>query len=37
MKSALGLGEKQCWNPTSAVLVVQWSVWVYAIIAVNRA
>lgn len=32
MKSALGLGEKQCWNPTSAVLTVQWSVWVYAIL-----
>jgi len=32
MKSGLGLGEKQCWNPRSAVLSVQWSAWVYAVL-----
>jgi hypothetical protein len=32
MKSGLGVGEKQCWNPRSAVVSVQWSVWVYAIL-----
>lgn len=32
MKSGLGVGEKQCWNKRSAVLSVQWSVWVYAIL-----
>lgn len=29
MKSALGLGEKQCWNDFATVASVQWSVWVY--------
>jgi hypothetical protein len=32
MKSGLGVGEKQCWNPRSAVVSVQWSVWVYAVL-----
>ena len=31
MKSALGLGEKQCWGPCSALLSVQWNVWVYGV------
>jgi hypothetical protein len=32
MKSGLGLGEKQCWSKCSAILSVQWSAWVYAIL-----
>jgi hypothetical protein len=32
MKSGFGVGEKQCWNARSAVLSVQWSVWVYALL-----
>jgi hypothetical protein len=32
MKSGLGVGEKQCWNPTSTISSVQWSVWVYALL-----
>jgi hypothetical protein len=32
MKSGLGIGEMQCWNTRSAVLSVQWSVWMYAVI-----
>jgi hypothetical protein len=32
LKSGLGLGEKQCWNPCSAVTSVQWSAWVYALL-----
>lgn len=32
MKSGLGVGEKQCWNPRSAVVSVQWSVWVFAVL-----
>jgi hypothetical protein len=32
MKSSLGVGEKQCWNQRSAVVSVQWSVWVYAVL-----
>lgn len=32
MKSALGVGEKQCWNTRSAILSVQWSTWVYAVL-----
>lgn len=32
MKSGLGVGEKQCWNQRSAVLSVQWSTWVYAVL-----
>jgi len=32
MKSSLGVGEQQCWNRRSAIVSVQWSVWVYAIL-----
>ena len=32
MKSGLGVGEKQCWNPRSAIVAVQWGAWVYAIL-----
>jgi hypothetical protein len=32
MKSGLGVGEKQCWSQRGAVVSVQWSVWVYAIL-----
>jgi hypothetical protein len=32
LKSGFGLGEKQCWNPISAVTSVQWSAWVYALL-----
>jgi hypothetical protein len=32
MKSGLGVGEMQCWNPRSAVRSVQWSVWAYAVL-----
>jgi hypothetical protein len=32
LKSNFGLGHKQCWNPTAAVLSVQWSAWVYSIL-----
>lgn len=32
MKSNLGVGEQQCWNPRSTVVSVQWSVWVYAVL-----
>jgi hypothetical protein len=32
MKSSLGVGQKQCWNRRSAIVSVQWSVWVYAIL-----
>lgn len=32
MKSGFGVGQKQCWHPRSAVVSVQWSVWVYAIL-----
>lgn len=32
MKSGLGIGEMQCWNTRSAVVSVQWSVWVYAVL-----
>jgi hypothetical protein len=32
MKSGLGIGEMQCWNTRSAIVSVQWSVWVYAIL-----
>lgn len=31
MKSGMGVGEKQCWNKRSAVVSVQWGVWVYAV------
>lgn len=32
MKSGFGVGQKQCWHPRSAIVSVQWSVWVYAIL-----
>ncbi len=32
LKSAFGLGEKQCWHPRAAVRSVQWSAWVYAVL-----
>lgn len=32
LKSNFGLGNKQCWNPQAAVLSVQWSAWVYALL-----
>jgi len=32
METGFGLGEKQCWNKRSAILSVQWSAWVYAIL-----
>jgi hypothetical protein len=35
LKSSFGLGNKQCWNPTAAVLSVQWSAWVYALLLLS--
>jgi hypothetical protein len=32
LKSNFGLGNKQCWQPLAAVLSVQWSAWVYALL-----
>jgi hypothetical protein len=32
LKTTFGLGQKQCFNPQAAVLSVQWSAWVYALI-----
>lgn len=32
LKSNFGLGDKQCFNPYSAVLSVQWSAWVYSLL-----
>lgn len=32
IKSGFGLGEKQCWNQRSAIVSVQWSAWVYAVL-----
>jgi hypothetical protein len=32
IKSGFGLGEKQCWNPNSAIVSVQWSAWVYGVL-----
>jgi len=31
MKSALQIGDKQCWGKDSALTAVQWGVWVYAL------
>lgn len=31
MKSALGIGEKQCWSRQAALSSVQWGVWVYGL------
>ena len=35
MKSGFGVGEKQCWNPTSTIASVQWNVWVYALLLLS--
>ena len=32
LKSNFGLGDKQCWHPQAAILSVQWSAWVYALL-----
>lgn len=32
LKSNFGLGNKQCWQPNAAILSVQWSAWVYALL-----
>ena len=32
LKTTFGLGHKQCFNPYAAVLSVQWSAWVYALL-----
>jgi len=32
LKSNFGLGNKQCWHPRAAILSVQWSAWVYALL-----
>lgn len=32
LKSNLGLGDKQCWNPQAAIASVQWTAWVYSIL-----
>lgn len=33
MKSGFGIGETQAWNPTAAILSVQWRVWVWSLLA----
>jgi hypothetical protein len=35
MKSGFGIGEKQCWNPSSTIASVQWSVWVYTLLLLS--
>ena len=35
MKTGLGLGEKQCWNPQATVATIQWSVWIYTLIMLS--
>jgi hypothetical protein len=32
MKAGFGVGQMQCWHPRAAVVSVQWSVWVYAVL-----
>jgi len=32
LKTTFGLGHKQCFNPYAAILSVQWSTWVYALL-----
>lgn len=32
MKSGLGLGQKQCWHPQSAIATVQWQLWLYGLL-----
>lgn len=31
LKTSFGVGQMQCWNKFSAILSVQWMVWVYAV------
>lgn len=35
LKSNFGLGNKQCFNPHAALLSVQWSAWVYALLLLS--
>lgn len=35
LKSNIGMGDKQCWNPTAAVSSVQWSAWVYSLLLLS--
>ena len=35
MKSGLGLGEKQCWNPHATIATVQWSVWIFSLMMLS--
>lgn len=32
MKAGVGVGQNQCWNQRSAVVSVQWRVWVSAVL-----
>jgi len=32
LKSNFGLGQPQAWNPSAAVLVVQWQAWLYSLL-----
>jgi len=32
LKAGFGLGEPQCWNPTSTEAVVAWQAWAYAVL-----
>jgi hypothetical protein len=32
LKSGLGVSQKQCWNTRLAIVSVQWSMWVYAVL-----
>jgi hypothetical protein len=32
MKTSFGIGQKQCWAKRSAVVSVQWGVWLYALL-----
>lgn len=34
-KAGFGVGQVQCWNPTSAVLAVQWQWWVLAVVLLS--
>lgn len=31
-KTTFGVGEAQCWSPTSALLAVPWQLWVYSLV-----
>lgn len=35
MKSGLGVGDKQCRNPRSAVVSVQWGAWLYGVLVLS--